>query len=83
MCQKRIVSSLYLLIQKPLNGSAPYVYGAVKNTPLYNQLYNNYLKDPESLSKRDIEGWGFLPPVGANIIVAPWEVDPFWLLRRQ
>jgi hypothetical protein len=86
MCVKNNLRRLYLLTHVPTERRRPFALGIVKAAPHYDTLFEAYkaeaeqhVKDyggggPIHLSKRDIERWGYNPPVGARVCVVEFEV---------
>ncbi len=81
--KKQHSQTLYLLTHTPTHIGRPVQMGFVGKAEWSNKLFELYRQDVELscktghpysfLSKKDIERWGFLPPVGARVQVL--EVD--------
>jgi hypothetical protein len=75
---------VYLLIHTPTHMGFPVQMGFVPQENWSNALFDKYLAEVKRtreagysvthLSKRDIERWGFFPPVGARVQVMEVEV---------
>lgn len=75
---------VYLLIHTPTHMGYPVQLGFVPQKVWSNALFQKYLAEVQKtresgysithLSKRDIERWGFFPPVGARVQVMEVEV---------
>lgn len=75
---------VYLLIHTPTNMGYPVQMGFVPQKAWSNALFDKYLAEVKRtreagysvthLSKRDIERWGFFPPVGARVQVMEVEI---------
>jgi hypothetical protein len=83
MCQKNGLRRFYLLLQNTPTFKTPLVMGIVKADPRTNELYKHFMIEgnPNYLSKRSIELWGYTPPQNPMVQVVPLEVDTMWMLR--
>ena len=81
MCVKNNLQRLYILTHIPVERRRPFVLGVRKATAETAALFKQYTDEAERtvkehggggaifLSKRDIERWGYNPPVGARVSV--------------
>jgi hypothetical protein len=75
---------VYLLIHTATHMGYPTQLGFVYPSPWSNEMFDKYLAEVKRnreaggyvthLSKRDIERWGFFPPVGARVQVLEVEI---------
>ena len=77
---------LYMIIHTPVELGRPVQVGYVPKAEWSDKLFKTYMADVEenrklgggriTLSKRDIERWGFFPPCGARFEVIEVELPP-------